>query len=140
MAMSKSFQSTEQAKLDQEKEERDEVRKIELEENTVYFFAQASKYKVANWIKEIKQNGQIVQPEGSLGFEDNLLITDDPAKIKHVRESLGFVNGQLKEFKSMADAIDHRTMHYVRIKGQTKMETEIKIDDPTKSRHVRQSA
>ncbi len=138
--MSKSFQNAEQKKLDQEEQERDEARKAELKENTVYFFARASKYKVANWVKEIKgQNGNITQPESSLGFEDNLFITDDPAKIKHIRESKGFIDGHLKECNDLDDAIYQRTMHFVNVKGQRRMETEIKIDDPTKSRRIRQS-
>lgn len=135
MTMSKAHQKVEQGKIDQEEKERDEARRVELEKNTVYFFAPASRYKVGNWTEEVKgSNGQITKPESSLGFEDNFFITDDPKKIEHIRNCYGSQTGHVKEFKNIADAIDCRTMHLVNVKGQRMVTSDASTLDPTRPR------
>ena len=126
MTPSKKFQEVEQAKVDLAQKEQDETRHAEWTEARVIFLAPASKYRVANWEKEVKNNnGDIVSPEDSLRFEDNLFITDDPEKIAFIRKSYGFVNGHIRECKDMAEAINFRTKNFVDVKGQRQVETAV---------------
>lgn len=119
--MSQSYQ--EQEKKNKEAEEA--VKHEEYLDRRVIFFAPASKHKVANFVKEKRQDGIIVTPESSLGFTENLFITDDPEKIKHIRESYSFVNGLVKECATLEEANGLRLNLQFNLKQERKIETTV---------------
>ena len=119
--MSKTFQEQER----KNKEAEDAAKQADWEGRRKIFFSPASKHKVANFVKEKRQDGLIVQPEFSLGFEDNLFITDDPAKIKHIRESYSFKNGIVKECDSMEEANRFRMNLRHNIKAERVVKTSV---------------
>lgn len=119
--MSKTFQEQER----KNKEAEDAAKQADWEERRKIFFAPASKHKVANFVKEVRQDGMIVTPESSLGFTENLFITDDQAKIDHIRNSLCFKNGLVKECESMAEANGLRLNLTHNIKAERVVKTAI---------------
>lgn len=77
-----------------------------MDENIVVFWSRAKEHRVGNWIPEIKgrESGTIIQREQPLRFYAHILSTDDEKKINFVRESHGFINGDVVECKNMQEA------------------------------------
>ncbi len=96
-----------QAHQDQEEKNRQaeiETQAKEKEANTNVYWTRASKCQIGNFVKEIKQAGQIVQPEASLTIYGNTLATDDPEKIKFLEGCDAFRKGTIIKCKDLADA------------------------------------
>ncbi len=100
MPMSKEFQEQEaenQKKADAKAQE-------ELNAKQVVFWAPAKLYQIANFTQEERSGGHIMKGEEPLQFRNYLYITKDPKIIEFIKKSRGFVNGQVKECKDMAEA------------------------------------
>ncbi len=75
-------------------------------EKKIYFTVSPS-HSIANFQKEIKEGGHIVQPEAPLVIY-GVLETDDPDKIAFIESSLSFRSGEVELVKSHAHAAAKR--------------------------------
>ena len=82
-------------------------------DGSVVFWAPASKHQIANFQKEIKQMGDIVQPEMPLRFEEHLCVCgpDEQEKIEFIKNSNSFKAGIVRLCKDMAEANKFTRQH-----------------------------
>lgn len=82
-------------------------------DGSLVFWAPAEKYQIANLQKEIKQAGEIVQPEMPLRFEGHLCVCgpDEKEKIEFIKNSNSFKAGIVKLCKDMAEANKFTRQH-----------------------------
>lgn len=85
----------------------DQLKQDEINEKSKVYFAPASRHSIANFHKEVKAaNGEIISPEGSLTFVENILITENVKKQKFIESSREFRNGTVKLCKDMKEAME----------------------------------
>jgi len=71
----------------------------------VVFWAPASQYQIAHWVKEKKSEGGFVtQPEEPLRFRDNVYVAETKKEVDFIKNSKGFKNGTIKECESVRQA------------------------------------
>lgn len=82
------------------------------------YWASASGYQLANFIKEKRDNnGGLVQPESPLRFSNHVLITSDPKKQAHVESSDAF-GSLIIECRDMQQA--NKLTHDLLVRKQVK--------------------
>jgi len=57
---------------------------------TKIYWSHSEKYKIANWVPEIKEAGHITRPEESLTFHSHIKTTDDKKMQRFIEGSRGF--------------------------------------------------
>ncbi len=110
MKMSEEFQKQE-AKI---KEEANAKRQEEINKSTIVYWAPAVKHQVANYVKEERSGGHIMQGEEPLVFTRNMYIItydgneltkiENDKKVAHIEASRSFKNGIIKKCKSVEEA------------------------------------
>lgn len=78
----------------------------ELNKGVVIFWGRCSAHQIGNWIPEIKgrESGTIIKREQPLRFDNHIKATDNEKMIKFIRDSQGFVAGDVIECKNMEEA------------------------------------
>lgn len=78
----------------------------ELQDGTVYFWAPAAKFQLANYREEVRSpnTGMITKSEDPIRFYNNIYVTKNPDEIKFIRESEACQSGVVKEFPDMESA------------------------------------
>lgn len=66
-----------------------------------HFWAKAKGHQIANWIREKKDGGSIVQPEMPMRFSQHMKSTSDSKEIKFIKASVSFRDGQVIEVDSV---------------------------------------
>lgn len=76
----------------------------QLGADEVCFWAPSSRYQLGNFRKEQRNSaGMVVSPEEPIEFTNNLFVTDVKAKIKFIKSSDPFKNGQIKLCESLQE-------------------------------------
>ncbi len=110
MAMSEEYKKREA----ENKKEADAKRQEEINKRTIVYWAPAEKHQVANYIKEERSGGHIMQGEEPLTFSKNMYIItydgkeltkiENDKKVAHIEASRSFKNGLIKKCKSVEEA------------------------------------
>lgn len=82
---------------------KDEEAKGNESERCIYW-STARGHQIANFRKEIKEGGQIIQSEVPLKFNDHIYIAENPVEAKFIEASQSFENGRVRKVKSLAEA------------------------------------
>ncbi len=90
----------------------------EVNAKEVIFWAPAKGYQIANFRKEERSGGHIMQGEEPLQFRNHLHITTESEVVEFIEKSNGFKNGQIQRCKDMAEA--QMLTNAVKIKRQQK--------------------
>ena len=78
----------------------------ENKEKAKVFWARCKEHQIANWVTEIRgrDNGVIIRPEQPLRFYKHIIATDDPKTIEFIKNSKGFLSGDVVLCKDMSEA------------------------------------
>jgi hypothetical protein len=69
------------------------------------YFMSARRGQIGNWRKEKRDGaGNIIQPEGSIQFEECLKVTSDQEMIAFIESSESFANGTITKCRDMEHA------------------------------------
>lgn len=76
----------------------------ESENKQKIYWSTAKGHQIANFRKEIKQSGHIIQSEVPLKFLDHVYIANDSKEAEFVEASPSFANGRVRKVKDLAEA------------------------------------
>lgn len=103
------------------------------EKKTKIYWVPNKAYRLANWQKEVKSGGDMIQPEASLVIY-GVLQTSDRKKIKFIEASPGFKSGEIELVESLAHA-EAKTHEFNRKRMEARVTDKDEVDqgiqDPT---------
>ncbi len=100
-----------------------------MKTETRFYWTASPRYQLANFRLEVKQAGQIIQPEQPLTIVGNVLQTSDPKKIKFIEKSPAFKDGEIELVPSL-DVANAKTHEHNRKRLQARMQN---VDDEIQS-------
>lgn len=81
-----------------------EEKKTKKYDSEGHYWSKAEKHQIANFKKEKKEGGNIIQPETPLRFSNHYRFAEGEKEVKFVEESDSFKNGDVIKVASAKEA------------------------------------